>query len=126
LCELGLRPGEARALEVGDVSDGWITVSRACRGQSADPPIGPTKSGKTKRLPLSADLGDWIARHVDPAGRLTRAPLFVNPRTGTRWGHWPLRHTWLRAARAIGLGGVKFYEATKLHHGDRRDRAWRE
>jgi len=113
LCDLGLRPGEARALEVGDAGDGWLTVSRACKGHGADAPIGPTKSGKTKRLPLSQELAEWIARHVDPSGRLTRAPLFVNPRTETRWGHWSLRDAWLRAARAIGLGGVKFYEATK-------------
>jgi integrase len=92
-----------------------MTVSRACKGYGAEAPIGPTKSGKTKHLPLSQELAGWIARHVHPAGQLTRVPLFVNPRTGTRWGHWSLRNAWLRAARAIGLEGAKFYEATNKH-----------
>jgi len=69
------------------------------------------QSGKTKRLPLSQELAEWIASYVDPSDQLTREPLFVNPGIGERWGHWSLRDAWLRAARAIGLGGVKFCEA---------------
>jgi hypothetical protein len=112
-------PGEVRTLEVGDVSGRWLTGSRACKGQGAEAPIGPTKSGKARCLPRGRAARR--ARHVDPAGRLTRAPLFVNRE---------LEHggvTWLRAARAIGLGGMKFHEVIKKqHHGDRCDRAWRE
>jgi len=74
----------------------------------------------------SQELAEWIARYVDPSGRFTREPLLVNPRTGERWGHWSLRDAWLRSAHAIGLGSVKFYEATKAHHGDRCDCSWRE
>jgi len=55
LCDLGLRPGEARAV---DVRDGWMTVSRACKGYGADAQISPTKSGKAKRLPLSQELAE--------------------------------------------------------------------
>ncbi len=77
------------------------------------PPIRGTKTGKPKRLPVGELLGAWLDRWVDPADRLTRAPVFLNPRTGRRWTHWALRDTWVRAARAAGLEGVELYEGRK-------------
>ncbi len=113
MATLGVRPGEARALDVADYRDGWLTVDKACKGPAGNAPIRGTKTGKPKRLPVGELLGAWLDRWVDPADRLTRAPLFLNPRTGRRWTHWALRDTWVRSARAAGLEGVKLYEGTK-------------
>jgi len=113
LALLGLRPGEARALEVSDYRDGWLVVDKGMKGASARAPIRGTKTGRPKRLPVPVPLADWIARHVSPSSRLRAAPLFVNPRTGIRWSHWAIREHWLAAAAAVGLEGVRLYEGTK-------------
>ncbi len=113
LAHLGIRPGEARALDVADYQDGWLTVDKAVKGPGADAPIRGTKTGKGKRLPGSDELREWIERHVDRVGRLSGAPLFVNPRTGKRFTHYALRDTWRRATEAVGLEGVRLYEGTK-------------
>ena len=113
LAHLGLRPGEARALEVGDYHDGWITVDKAVKGKVVSSPVRGTKSGKPKRLPVSEEVQTWIERHVDRTGRLQRAPLFPNPRTGNRWPHKALYEVWKRAVRAAGLPPIALYEGTK-------------
>lgn len=113
LAHLGLRPSEARALDVADVRDGWVIVDKAMKGAGRSAPIRGTKSGKGKRLPLGEELLAWIGRHVDPAARLARAPLFVNPRTRQRWTHWALRDRWLAAAETAGVPDVGLYEGTK-------------
>ena len=41
------------------------------------------------------------------------AALFVNPNAGRRWTHCVLRDYWLRAAKSVGLEGVRLYEGTK-------------
>lgn len=46
-------------------------------------------------------------------GRLTGAPLFVNPKTGKRWSHWALRDAWLKATRSVGIHDTRLYEGTK-------------
>jgi integrase len=113
LAHLGLRPGEARALEVGDYHDGWITVDKAVKGKVASSPVRGTKTGKPKRLPVSEEMRSWIERHVDRTGRLQRAPLFPNPRTGDRWPHKALCRVWDRAVAAAGLPHIGLYEGTK-------------
>ena len=113
LAYLGLRPSEARALDAADYRDGWLTVDKAVKGTALSAPIRGTKTGRSKRLPVPEILADWIARYVPAESRLQRAPLFVNPRTKDRWSHWALRDRWVRAAKSIGLEGVRLYEGTK-------------
>jgi len=113
LAHLGLRPGEARALEVADFHDGWITVDKAVKGKVVSSPVRGTKTGKPKRLPVSEELPEWIEQHVDRTGRLQRAPLFPNPRTGDRWPHKALYRVWQRAVAAAGLPPIALYEGTK-------------
>ena len=114
LALLGLRPGEARALDAVDYTSGnWLIIDKAVKGACTNAPIRGTKTGKTKRLPVAEALIDWLTCHLDPTGRLRSAPLFTNPRTGARWSHWALRETWIRAARSVGLEGVRLYEGTK-------------
>ena len=47
---------EARALDVADYTDGWLSVARAMKGRKRDAPIRGTKSGKAKRRPVAEDL----------------------------------------------------------------------
>jgi len=62
---------------------------------------------------VSEELADWIERHVDPAGRLSAAPLFPNPRTGRMWPHKALARVWGRALEDAELPHVSLYEGTK-------------
>ncbi|MCP5057873.1 MAG: tyrosine-type recombinase/integrase [bacterium] len=113
LAHLGLRPGEARALDVADFRDGWLTVDKAAKGPGPEAEIRGTKTGKAKRLPTGGAVADWIVRNVDARDRLTQTPLFRNPRTGRRWSHWALRDRWIRAGKAVGIHDVRLYEGTK-------------
>ena len=109
---LGIRPGEVRALRVSDLEGDWIAVRSAAKGSAASAPVKGTKTGKPKRLPIPPELAEWIADHVDPRGRLTSALLFPNPKTGRMWGHEPLRRTWDRGTRKVGVQS-SLYEGTK-------------
>jgi len=113
MARLGLRPGEARALEVGDYHDGWVSVDKAVKGKTVSAPVRGTKTGKSKRLPVDSELAEWTLRHGDPQDRFRRAPLFVNPRTGGIWAHKALARVWARAVEAAGLPHISLYEGTK-------------
>jgi integrase len=113
LAHLGLRPGEARALTVGDYHDGWVTVDKAVKGKTVGAPIRGTKTGRSKRLPVSEELGSWIERHLEPAARLQRRPLIPNPRTGGIWPHKALQRAWNRAVQEAELPRISLYEGTK-------------
>ena len=113
LAHLGLRPREARALTIADYRDGWLFVDKAAKSKATSAEIRGTKTGKPKRLPVSEELADWIERHMDPADRFSRAPLFPNPRTGRMWPHKALQRVWNRAVEAAGLPHVTLYEGTK-------------
>jgi len=113
LALMGLRPGEARALEARDYRDGWLLVDKAAKGAAASAPVRGTKSGRAKRLPVPRVLREWIESRSSPGERLSDRPLFANPRTGRAWSHWALRDRWVAAARAAGLEGVGLYEGTK-------------
>jgi integrase len=115
MADMGLRPGEVRALDVAhfDFGDGWLTVSKAVKGARLDSPIRETKTGAVRRVPASDRLIRWIGHHVDPRGRLTQTPLFINPATGTRYTHSAFRRTWERACVRAGVPRVSLYEGTK-------------
>ena len=76
-------------------------------------PVGGTKTGKAKRLPVGEVLTDWIDRNVPRDQRLRGAPLFPNPRTGGRYAHKVLGEIWARAVRKASLRHVRLYEGTK-------------
>ena len=106
---MGLRPGEAVALSAGDARDGWLTVARARKGKRLSDPIRGTKSGTAKRLPMPAELVEWI--DAQPP-RAPGSPLFPNPRTGGRWTPTSLRRAWTAACTAVGVS-ISLYEGTK-------------
>ncbi len=109
---MGLRPGEVRALEIADFSDGWLRINKAVKGPSVTSPVRGTKTGKPKQLPVPEILQEWIARYVDPRDRLKGAPLFPNPNTGRIWNYWTMRDLWKRACKQVGID-VGLYEGTK-------------
>ncbi len=115
---MGLRPGEAVALDVADYHDGWLTVSKARKGDRLDSPIRSTKTGKVKRLPVPQVLQEWIAKQVAREGRLRAEPLFTVPWSGRgirprgRWSGTSLRRTWIEACKRVGVK-VSLYAGTK-------------
>ena len=113
MAHLGIRPGEARALEVADCHDGWLTVDKAVKGKTTSAPVRGTKTGKPKRLPIGEDLAEWIDEHVEPEDRLTRTPLFPNPRTGKRYAQKTLQAIWSKALEKARMPPISLYEGTK-------------
>lgn len=111
---MGLRPGEVRALDVADIDRSkevwWLNVSKAIQGPSINAPVGPTKTRQSRRLPIPPEVQDWLADHVDWAGRLTAQPLFTF--RGHRLSEGWLRKNWKSAAKRVGLAS-KLYEGTK-------------
>jgi len=117
MADMGLRPGEVRALDVAhfDFSDSWLAVSKAVKGARLDSPIRETKTGAVRRVRASDRLIRWISQHMDPRGRLTQTPLFINPATGTRYTHSAFRRTWKRACEHADVSKISIYQGTK--HG---------
>lgn len=111
LATMGLRPGEARALDAGKVrlDTRTLVVDRAMQGTASNSPIGPTKTRQYRELPLSDELLAWLERYM-PTG--PAAPLFVNPRTRKRWSHWGVNEAWKRACEKTNVK-AKLYEGTK-------------
>ena len=83
------------------------------KGPGADDSIRGTKTGRSRIIPIHPDLARWVSDYVDLQGRLTRQPLFKNPRTGARWSEQALRCAWFRACDAAGVRRVGLYEGTK-------------
>ena len=57
----GCRPGEARAIQVNKIKDGWITIDSALddRGQ-----LKGTKTGLTRDIPIALDCLDMVSRRI--------------------------------------------------------------
>jgi integrase len=114
LALLGVRPGEARALNVCDLKrteDGlMLNIRAAMQGHAAGARRGPTKTRRWRSLPVPEALEEWLEAGCDRAD--LGAPLFPNPRTGLRWSHGAAHETWMKATEAIGIE-IGFYEGTK-------------
>lgn len=111
---LGLRPGDVRALNVADYRDGWLTLRKATQGQAASAPTGPTKTRRSRRVPVGEELAEWLAWRLRGESDLS-APLFRHPRARNperRWSGNELRKTWRAAADEVGVR-VGLYEGLK-------------
>jgi integrase len=110
---LGVRPGEARALNVDDYTNGCLRIAHAMKGPTSKAPRRSPKSRKTRFVEIDRELADWITtyrRHAFPA-----EPLFQNPtgrRDAKRWLDNALREEWGRAAARVGVE-CSVYEGTK-------------
>jgi integrase len=113
MAELGLRNGEARALDASDYQDGHITISKAVKGPAVDAPIRAPKNGRWRRLPVPEGLAGWLARNVPAQARLEGRPLFVHPATGERWAPTAMKREWHLACDRAGAPRGKLYEGTR-------------
>jgi len=64
---------------VADYHDGWLTVDKAFKGKTLAAPVRGTKTRRSKRLPVSEELRDWIERHVEPSAQLSGARAGLPP-----------------------------------------------
>ena len=117
LARMGLRPGEAVALEAGDYQDGWLHVTRALKGRRLSDPVRAPKNNRGKRLPVDPELQAWIERHVPAERRIRGGLLFENARgkdPARRWTPTSLHRRWEAACGAVGLSApISLYEGTK-------------
>lgn len=103
---MGIRPGEARALDCGDFREGMVKVSKAVKDRVPREVIRGTKARKSRLVPVHPDLEEWITRNVPKtqlligarsSGSSTRRErgLAHNPCRCTRPGSipWPPRPT---------------------------------
>ena len=114
---LGVRPGEVRALDVGDYdfATGTLTIGAAMKGGGARAPRRSTKERNVRRIIVDAELRAWIETHVTQRDALQRAPLFANPTARAAGGRWiasTLMREWARACAQVGVR-VRMYEGTK-------------
>jgi len=112
---LGLRPGEVRALNVGDYrpEDRVLVVAYAMKGEHSDAPRRSPKKRRWRLVQVDTELAAWIAAHRDKV--FPGEPLFQNPggrTTDRRWTGPSLREAWNAGARAAGIP-VRMYEGTK-------------
>jgi integrase len=125
----GVRPGELRALDVGDDQerDGvpGLMVTKAIKGPNSNSPTSGTKTGEAHWIPIDEVLAEWIAWRIEQRKLAlsedgTSSPwasvaLFPNPSARNperRWISNALREEWNRAASQVGVK-VKMYEGTK-------------
>jgi len=114
LATLGLRPNEARALEVADYRDGTLAVDKKASGQGVDAPVlRGTKTRYARTVPVGEELAAWIAQHVPAKARLQGRRLFVLHSTGAPWSHSSLCEHWRLACQRVGVAGVSLYPGTK-------------
>jgi integrase len=124
----GVRPGEIRALDTGDLQERedvpGLRIRRAIKGPNSTAPIGDTKTGEAAWIPIDEELAEWLRWRLGerreavsrggPAWALSPA-LFPNPTSRNperRWIANALRLEWNRAARSVGVK-VRMYEGTK-------------
>ena len=113
LAYAGLRPGEALALQWGDIREQTILVERAVSlGEEKDT---KTAAHRTVRLlaPLAADLKQWRLR----CGRPSARRLVFPSAAGTSWSQ-PAYQLWRRRAfrRALDGAGVEHARPYDLRH----------
>jgi integrase len=128
----GIRPGELRALDVGDFQPRdavpGLNISRAVKGPNANAPTGGTKTGDAHWIPIDEDLEGWISWRLEQRAHAAVRPaakaaavawrstaLFPNPtsrNSNRRWIANSLREEWNTAAATVGIT-VRMYEGTK-------------
>ncbi|HXK21632.1 MAG TPA: site-specific integrase [Myxococcota bacterium] len=110
---LGLRAGEARAVQVEDVdlSRELMVVCRAVKGLGREAALGPTKTGEERELPLPSPLSKWLRERMPSEGF-----VFLNPKTQAPWTHWSVRQTWIEAAKAAGIPEKRIHLQGNTRH----------
>jgi integrase len=123
LARLMLRPGEVRALNVGDYDPATreLRCEAAMKGLAAGTATrGRTKTRDRRLLVVPSDLAEWIEEFTprDVCEFQPGAPLFSNPDAPPstdrgRWSGFTLSHVWHEASLAAGLESIGLYNGTK-------------
>jgi integrase len=102
---MGLRPSEARRLDVGDLREGGRALQLLGRN---------VKTRKPRLLPIAPPVASWLAAHRDLAHAFPAEPLFPNPQApGRRWRPEAEYDCWTRACADAGVPRVKPNEGTR-------------
>jgi integrase len=109
MADCAMRPNEARCLRPQDMNaEGWVTIERAVKDRGSKAPIGPTKTGRTRTVPLLTDrLLVWLKAHP-PQGTL----LFFSP-AGAMWSHKEMATVWDAACADAKVRRVPMREGTR-------------
>ena len=119
MCDLMVRPGEARALLVDhyDFAAREIHVCEAIKGPRKGDPRGATKEHDTRDLRVTERLAAWIDAHTPASARLKRTgELFRNPTAldgDHRWDENTMYGVWVAARDRAGVPAATMYSGTK-------------
>ena len=112
-----IRPGEARALRIGDYDwkTGALEVTRALKTLSGERPVyGPTKTGEEGTYTLLREARTWLESNVPLERRIrTDLPLYPTPQTGTPYSHDTLLKKWRQACAKAEVDYLPLYRSTK-------------
>lgn len=119
-CRHTLRPGEARALDLGDYRETNLYVHAAVKGQSSSSVIRGAKERNWRVVGADEELQAWIEWRLSKASAEERlrkrgVPLFPNwkARNETRrWTTSTMTKAWNVAAKSVGVT-VSLYPGTK-------------
>ena len=106
----GVRPGELRALQWGDIGERTIRVERAVSGSRVK--ATKTEETRTVRLlaPLAADLAAWRDECNDASeGALVFPAQRGGLWTSTNWNNW-CKRVYKTVAEAAGIAGSRPYD----------------
>ena len=108
LIDSGMRPGECFALDVTDLQDGHVSITKSLEEISGQLRVKETKTRKSRRrIRLSAHTVGVLTAHI---GDRTTGPLFTDTEGGyLRIGNVTKRSFQLILARA-GLGTRTLYD----------------
>jgi len=99
----GARAGEQIAFEWGDID--WHNRQIIIRRSSALGVVGPTKSGKERRVPMTADLEAALK-----AIKHLRGPLVFCNEDGRPYSKWQLHERLWGTARRAGLREIRWHD----------------
>ena len=119
-CRHTLRPGEARAVDLGDYRETNLYVHAAVKGQSSSSEIRGAKERNWRVVGADEELQAWIEWRISRASKPERlrqrgVSLFPNWRgrnEGLRWTTHTMTVVWNRAAGSVGVQ-VSLYPGTK-------------
>ena len=119
-CRHTLRPGEARAVDLGDYRETNLYVHAAVKGQSSSSEIRGAKERNWRVVGADEELQAWIEWRLSKASAEERlrkrgVPLFPNWKARNETGRWTtstMTKAWNAAARSVGVT-VSLYPGTK-------------
>lgn len=111
MASTGVRPQEARAVQVRDLQDPWVEIRRAAKGQHLHDEIGETKTRRGKRRVLIDDQLDTWLRDFVYGQKIGSSWAFENPHplAPGPWTGDAIARTWKAALKAAGVRYVRPY-----------------